>query len=219
MPYLPHVRLTARFNLGASATPVEQASCSLNFHDVGVPLTAGNWQLVCNDAFDDWAAWVQRSTSKVMQSVKLMDVRLYHIDADGHSVDDTIISAGTPVSGVMTNDQHPFQCSIVTTLEAGTRGLGRFGRIYLPPCGVGIGQDGLMDGSTVNGMFTSVKTLLSDLSNLPGIDAEWGLVVAGRTGSGTLRPVDRVRMGKVMDTQRRRRRSLVEGYLSDAFTP
>jgi hypothetical protein len=174
---------------------------------------------MANDCFDDWAAWVTRSASKVVAAVTLEDVRVYNIDTEGHAVDDTVISEGTPVSGTTTQDRHPWQCSTVLTLEAGTRGQGRFGRIFLPPQGIEIKSDGLMDPSASAAAWGSAQTLLAALSNRPTIDAGWGLVVAGRTGtSGTLREVTRIRMGRVMDTQRRRRRSLKEQYYTSVFS-
>jgi hypothetical protein len=146
-------------------------------------------------------------------------VKLYSVDSTGHIDRDPATSTGAAVSGTSATNGHPWQCSMVMTLVAGARGKGRFGRIYLPPQGFTILSDGTVTLVQRDAMFASTKTLLENLSNAPGPDSGFGLVVAGRTGGGTLRDVTEVRMGAVCDTQRRRRRSLGENYAVGSFTP
>lgn len=215
MPYIPHVRITTRFSLGEEGAPKEQASCTLNFNPgASATSSASVRQQLVNDAFDDWAAWIGTTGSRVSASVKLDECRLYVIGTDGHITEDPAVSEGSPVRGIIGTgtDTHPWQVSVVLTLVAGVRGLGRFGRIYLPPMSFTMKPDGTINDGHFGQMFESAQSLMAALSDKPLIDAGWGLRVAGRTGSGTLREVTELRMGHVADTQRRRRRSLAEGY-------
>lgn len=217
MPYVPHWRMTTHFNLGFSGTPKEEATCTLNFNP-GAALAWTAAQDIANDAFADWATWVGDSGARVSSSVELDVLKMYSIDASGHMDEDPITAVGTPVSGTSSTSLHPWQCSVVMTLVSGLTGKGRFGRIYLPPQSYTVTQDGLIDPTQHGTMFTATKTLLEGLSNLPGLDVGWRLAIAGRTGTGTLRDVSQVRMGRVADTQRRRRRSLDEAYVTGAFS-
>jgi hypothetical protein len=173
-----------------------------------------------NDAFDDWSTWLTSPDSQVPSSVKLLETVFYEVGTDGKITADPVRSTGAPVSGSYSpSSSHPWQCSVVVTLVAGARGKGRFGRIFLPPQIYPITTDGLIESSRQTAMFTSAKALLTNLSDRSGPDTGWGLKVIGRTGSGTSRDVTEVRMGKVADTQRRRRRSLDEAYSVSSFTP
>lgn len=211
---IPHFRITARFDLGTSASPeLEEATCTLAFKR-DTALSASGRQDYVDDAFADWAAFVIDGSAKISNTVLLRECRLYHIDNTGHIDEDPAISTGEPVRGIAAGPYHPYQCSTVVTLVAGVRGKGRLGRIFLPPSCLPIGQDGSIASGPHSDAVGSVATLLNALGNAPALDVGWGLVVAGHTGTGTLRDVTSFRVGRVMDTQRRRRRSLPEAYVS-----
>lgn len=220
MTYIPHVRITARFALGPATSPRETASCTLAFAPTTVPWVEAGRQAVVNDAFDDWSSWVlDAGGSRCLQDVALTECRLYMIGADGRMTADVAVSEQEPVRGTVSRDGgHPWQVSNVVTLVAGSRGKGRFGRIYLPPQSFSMLEDGTISSGQYSNMFDAVQTLLTNLSELPGVDTGFGLVVAGQTGTGTLREVTELRLGHVPDTQRRRRRSLDEAYASRAFS-
>lgn len=217
MPWQPHVRAVTRFLLGPPGTPREEASCTLNF--IGsAPAPAGDKVVLANDIFADWATAITDGSFLVTQDVELSQVRLYSIGSDGRMVGDPTFSTAAAVRGVVQTNKHPWQCSVVLTLVAGSSGKGRFGRIYLPPMGYFITSDGVLADSNHLAIFNGAEALMQRLSNRPGLDAGWKLAVAGSTGaSGTLREVTALRLGKVADTQRRRRRSLDEAYATRPF--
>lgn len=218
MTYLPHLRLATKFNLGPSTTPKETASCTLAFgFPSGVSVTDAQALDLANDCFDDWSAFVTNADNQVSQDVRLVESIIYKIGSDGHITADPAHSTHDAVSGTGTTNKHPWQVTNVVTLVAGTRGKGRFGRIYLPPQCFTMTNDGLVLDGALTVMLTGIKTLLTDLSDKPGIDVGFSLRVAGQTGGGTLREVDSIRLGRVADTQRRRRRSLAEAYHSTDF--
>lgn len=219
--YIPHTRISAIFEIGPMGAPKETASCTLNFK-TGAVLTSVELarQTLVDDAFNDWKTWIQNTDSKVCDSVWLKECRLYAIDADGHSMYDTAHSTAAAVQGSSSSaTNHPWQITNVVSLVAGTRGKGRFGRIYLPPQAFQVDRTtNLIQPTDFNAMWGTAQTLLDSLSNRPSLDEGWGLVVAGKTGTGTLRDVTEIRMGHVADTQRRRRRAIPEGYATAAFS-
>jgi hypothetical protein len=217
MPYVPHFRATAHFSLGAQGSPKEEATCTLNFTKGSIAWAADS-QALADDLFTDWAGWVQDSGSRCSTHVWLDGLKFYSIGPDGKIDQDPVIANGTPAMGQTPTGLHPWQVSVVVSLQAGARGKGRLGRIYLPPQGFSITQDGQIDPTQHSSMFASVQNLMSTLSNKPGVDVGFGIAIAGKTGSGTLRPVETLKMGRVADTQRRRRRSLEESYATTPFT-
>lgn len=217
MPYIPHWRATTHFNLGPTASPKEEATCTLNFQTGVGDIWNDRAQVVANDMYEDWASWVTSAAGRVSSHVTLNGLKLYSVGADGRIDQDPVEADGPPTAGAFPDNLHPWQCTIVATLVAGARGKGRFGRIYLPPQSYTVTNNGTILESHMTDIYASVLDLLTNLSNAPTIDTGFGLVVAGKTGAGTLREVDSIKMGHVVDTQRRRRRSIDENYLVGAF--
>lgn len=210
--------MTTHFDLGPIGTPKEEATCTLNFDPGTVTLWNDDARSVADDSYQDWVDFMTSSDARVSNSVRLTGLTLYSVDASGHIDQDPMVANGDPQSGVTSTPYHPWQVTNVVTLVAGARGKGRFGRIFLPPQCFQVNQDGLIETTHLATMFTAVQTLLTNLSNRSGLDTGFKLVIAGRTGSGTLRPVEEIRMGRVADTQRRRRRSLPESYSTAIFS-
>lgn len=146
------------------------------------------------------------------------EIRHYTIGIDGKAEGEVQIARmGTPVPGQVGTPRPPWQNALAVTLDSGYPAKGRFGRFYLPCPAVTVDNTGLIDLVQAQGIQTAVTTFLDSVSNFPGLDIGWGLAVAGQTGQGTLREVQEVRVGRVVDTQRRRRRQVDEAYLSAAF--
>ncbi len=119
------------------------------------------------------------------------------------------------------------QGSVCVTLgTAVPRGLASKGRLFLPPTDYAIGTDGLLLAAARDGLLTKMKNFLTAVNNMevgnadiaifskgPGVKVdvptkkrwEWTYPTVG-----TVRPVTNVQIGRVVDTQRRRRRQLVE---------
>lgn len=223
MSYVEHIRLVAKGDLGAPGTAKEHWSCGLNFIPEGGVVTS-DWPSVlhgyADDAFDDWAAFITNASSKVSAYCQLREVVGYRIHTDGRAHDDIGRSdKTTSPAGVSSTNLHPWQNALCVTLDAGPPKAGRFGRFYLPPQSFTMsGGSGQVDSGDINSIWSEVITLLTNLSNIPGVDANWKLAVAGQTGGGTLRPVTSIRLGNVCDTVRRRRRQLTESYQIQPFT-
>jgi len=122
------------------------------------------------------------------------------------------------------------QSSLVVTLASErSRGYASKGRVYLPPCGLAIAANsGLISTADVTAVGNTIKTWINAINAIAEIDYV-GIFSKGHgvkevLPSGKIRytypddgeylPVTHLRVGRVHDTQRRRRRSLPEEPVS-----
>lgn len=153
-------------------------------------------------------------------------VKLNRIGPDGKYANPTtthLRELATPVPGTGSTCLPP-QCSMVATLVTDAqRGLASKGRIFLAGLSAAAANvvvtDGLITTAAATSYRDGVATLLNSLNNWPGIDAfSAGLDVSvvskgNASNAGIARKVTGVTVGRVVDTQQRRRRDLPEGYL------
>jgi hypothetical protein len=118
-----------------------------------------------------------------------------------------------PTPGSVVSNAHTYQTAIVSSLRTGTPGASGRGRLYWPATGMALVTASLRPASaTVTSALSAVKTYLSGIE--AAIDATLdgvSLVVWSRSGNSTAN-VSSIQMGDVVDVQRRRRDTLVEGY-------
>jgi hypothetical protein len=104
----------------------------------------------------------------------------------------------------------PPQVSLVATLRSSSkRGLAHAGRIYLPAPPVTLDSDGRITTASRDSVLGRVKLLLDDINS---VDAGLYLAIASKVRDGATKRVVRVEVGRVLDTMRSRRTSLVEDY-------
>ena len=173
------------------------------------------------DLLDHYSTIIQDfhhdAVMKLSQRATLEFVKFNKIKVDGHYKDLTTNEAIVgPIQGGSSTNHPANQVALVVTLTtAVTRGPAHSGRFYLPmPC-FAPGTDGLITTSDATAASERVKTFIEALSDTPGIDvaSSPGVVVMSRkAGAPATRRVSGARVGRVLDTQRRRRRSLVEHY-------
>ena len=102
----------------------------------------------------------------------------------------------------------------VSLLTDAKRGMASRGRFYPPPtsaCASVDYQTGQVGKSSLDPMLTATAQLIRDLNNWPAIDGA-GATVVVLGGNGSMRNVQRIAIGSVPDTQRRRRNALKETY-------
>lgn len=119
-------------------------------------------------------------------------------------------SVFTPVPGAGPN--HPAnQVALAVSLTTGVnRGVAHRGRFYLPMPSLEPQANGLISPEARNPVITAANALIVALNTDPS-----GLKVAvmsRKSGAPSHRQVTNVEVGRVLDTQRRRRRSLAETY-------
>lgn len=107
---------------------------------------------------------------------------------------------------------NPLQISIVSSLQTGRPGRSYNGRIYWPNLGIPIQTNsGRIATQTATQTATDVAALLTQIAEAaPGGSAMHPAVVSHKLAVQTL--ITEVRVGNVLDTQRRRRDKLVEQY-------
>jgi hypothetical protein len=211
MPYAPHLRLTASGDLYGGA---EKFSFGVNLNINGGPaanLNIDDGQFA--DIVTDTVNFFQRSGTGVISRAVLREVKVASIGALGTYTADPKISGilAAPGFDVTGNVKPPAQTSLAVSLNTARRGATGRGRFYLPLPGGAVGDDGLYTDVYRDNVAASVKQWLDDLNNEPNVDV-LGLRVIVASSKGYNTDVTGVRVGRVPDTMRSRRRSLNETY-------
>lgn len=125
---------------------------------------------------------------------------------DTGAMNELVLSPGSvPGTGSMAG---PPQCTIAISLTTPyLRGLAHAGRIY-PPSAVMVESDGRNSAVPTGNSATAAALLIGAINSSNGGQV---VVYSGVRGQ-TANVVNGVRVGRVVDTQRRRRRNLVEDY-------
>lgn len=202
MPYSePHMRLTTRCVLIDGQQ--EEAVFGLRFRMATTP-----GETAMEDVYALTNAWLQSPAMNLTDIWAIESMKLAFLDTDGrYTVDALEYVAPTLDAGPGTTPRYPPQVSIaVTTLTDARRGYASRGRFYLPPCSKFINTDGRMDAVDALGMATRTAQWVDEVTDLLGAPA----AVFSDVGSGTTRSITAIGVGRVLDTQRRRRRSLLE---------
>lgn len=158
-------------------------------------------------------AFHQRNASQIGTLAKLSFVKMNGIDTAGHYITDgtnqalySDLAGGSTLPG-----SYPNQIAQCVTFTTGySRGPAHKGRIYLPmPVApmTTAGTISVVDAASVSGSCDTLQTALN------AVNANWKIAVFSRKlGAPAHRLITGNLVGVVLDTQRRRRRSLVENY-------
>lgn len=222
MPAPQHYRVTWSGVFGTLALPVEEWSMGLSLGPVdGSPfLTRADLEADLN-AFSD--AWVELQAG-VGNNCHLTETTLALVDATGHTpreASGAFIQAkglGTALSGTGTSGM-PLQVALVISQHSLTAGATGRGRFYLPsPVPGTVASDGRMSVATRDAHLLRATAFCNAVQNL-AVTNGYGTLVVASSGSASqgiapgLRPVINVSVGRVLDTQRRRRGDLEEERL------
>lgn len=192
---------------GTSWSPVsEEWQFSMRIKDTGTP-TVSQAQA---DAIYTLAASLFADVTFSMKSVhSFLGVKLAPIGTDGKYVPGEIayFKEGSPVAGAGTGGEPwPGQCALViTTRSSIPRGRASRGRFYLPGMQGTIGTNGKLGAGRNATILGPLKTFLDGVN----VAANVGQVTL-MAKTGEFATVTSLECGDVVDTQRRRRRQLVE---------
>jgi hypothetical protein len=143
---------------------------------------------------------------------KLSFVKLNAIDVDGtYAIDTTTQTVVADVGGGFSVPVYPNQVAIAVTLETGfSRGPAHRGRFYVPmPC-IAVDANGVISTTNRDSLKEGVDTLLAALN---AVRSDYKVAVFSRKRlAPSHRLVTGCHVGRVLDTQRRRRNKLVEAY-------
>jgi hypothetical protein len=214
MPY-PRAHTLLTF-FGDAWAAVEEWSTSLRVDSATLPTVA-----VLDSVAARWATFHANASAGISPNARFLGVKAAPIGADGRYAPNGLSVTSlrpSPVIGGATFAGAP-QLSMVVTLNTDLiRGKGSVGRMYLPACGIPAGSDGRITVANAQALAGAAATLLTDLNGLlEGDLAVFGAGLSG-TGPGSVRDVIGVRVGRVIDTQRRRRNQLDEGYVTSPVT-
>lgn len=200
-----------------TASP-ERFSVGLHYALVGGGGMSGSADL---QAWVDEAAglWGSASVSLIKgalgTSSAITGMRAYYYPASGPAVLSASASVGSGGAG-SGSPVHPFQIARVTTLQTGEAGRSARGRVYWPALTHAVdpatGQS--LPPSGYAAAWAAVLTIIRD--SAPGAIALEPVVYSST--QNRLTEVSSVRVGSVLDTQRRRRDSLLETYEQVALT-
>lgn len=114
---------------------------------------------------------------------------------------------------------HPPQSAIVVSLRTGFPGGSGRGRMYWPASGLPLTLSTLrVDPTYTPGILTGFKTLATDITAIINTQLGGAAVLAvWSRANNALYAVNRLIVGDVVDTQRRRRDALPEAYQSTTY--
>ena len=148
------------------------------------------------------------------EHAKLTSIKLNRVGPDGRYVDSIAREHvySSPIAGPLSITPAPQLSLAVTLRTAIERGRGSKGRVY-PPGGNwsnGVNADGRASTTQATGQANGMKALINPLNTLYSLIGRVG--VASNAGAGRFEHVTHLDVGRVMDTIRSRRSSLVEDY-------
>jgi len=163
------------------------------------------------------SAFHSRPTTHINAKAKLSFVRVTAIGVDGKYIGQGSVEAlFADVPGgntVINGTSFPNQVAHCVSLTTGySRGPAHRGRFYLPLPVHDIDANGVISVAAVTDVDTSCGTLLTDVN--AGV-AEVMVVMSRKDGAPGHRAVTCFQVGRGLDTQRRRRRSLPQAYVKE----
>jgi hypothetical protein len=175
------------------------------------------------DFFTDASAQIAVSDLKVNSQATLDFVKVAAIDTDGHyalesDADLHSVAPGTGAGGGGSAFAAQL-CTVMTFLTVAHRGHASKGRVFLPSADQSsLESDGQMSVAVTEDMRDA---FLGWLNNANGIlssafSASMRLGVLSNVGAGRAHQTTDLTVGRIIDTQRRRRRSLDEAYVTPA---
>jgi hypothetical protein len=184
-------------------------------------------QLLADAVRDAWEVFHESATSYIGNGYTFEQVKLASINADGHTDLENVVYSypATAVAGAISGAtlRLPPQCSLVATLTTErVRGLASKGRMYLPGITLSVDANGKLSTTQAGNVATNLQGFFNAISG--SFDMPNKVILAAK-GTGLLpaltaqnEPVTGIRVGDVIDTQRRRRNALVELYQVRSIT-
>lgn len=220
----PHYLVT----IGGTMAGNELWQTGARFCGTGTPsaseFVAGLAVISASDIYDDAAAVISAGPSWAFpNTTKIAWAKVAAVGTDGRYLSDAIVfNDATPTAGVGTTGRLPNQVALGISLWSGqTLGKGNYGRMYFPSVMASVETDGRWDAGMGTALGANVEAMLNawegELQTAAGVsDLQLSIMAQGATPQN--KAVAWIRVGRVPDTQRRRRNALVESYVDTAWT-
>lgn len=157
--------------------------------------------------------WFGGNGSRIPNNAKMTDWRLYVIGADGKAEGDIHVEDVSAISVTGASAPvYPPQVALAITKVGDNRGPAKLGRFYLPTTAP-FGADMRLSVGEATSIGNEVQAWMkgiSDAIDLPGTVASSSALNISSVGAGVKQMVDHCEVGRVLDTLRSRRRSLLE---------
>lgn len=197
---------------GGKLPGAEQWSCGLRMRKEGMGAVDSGAGLLVGVAAAI-ATFHADTGAHISSHAKLSFVKCNAIGLDGRYIGDGTNEAVYPdLAGAWTGlPKFPNQVAWGVSLLTGfSRGPAHRGRFYLPLPSADLGDDGRFSVAHSDELRETVTELITALN---AVDPDYEVAVFSRkSGAAGNRRVTAAEVGRVPDTQRRRRRSLVEDY-------
>lgn len=156
-------------------------------------------------------AWFISAQSMISSTCRMNWVKCNAIGTDGEYIEDTTNEAAFADIYGSVGMAVPNQIALAISLITGfNRGPAHRGRFFSPMPAIAVGADGLIAAADRNYTKTSAETLLAGINNQSAV---WDVhVMSRKAGAPAHRSVSGIEVGRVLDTQRRRRNKLPETY-------
>lgn len=167
------------------------------------------------------AAFHQRPGTHVSGLATLTFVKANAVNTTGHYIEPVTLEYvyPSPLPGGGSGNQMPNQVTLVVSTTTGlSRGPAHRGRFYLPLPAVQLGgADGRIQLQNAVDVANSAAQFVMEVADTPGLDLLQPLkavVMSRKVGAPATHVITGVEVGRVLDTQRRRRSELPEDYQS-----
>lgn len=159
--------------------------------------------------------WFASPNSRIAAGSRLLEVKANLVRPDGKYANQSRTERHAPPladcpSGAALVHVWPQLTLAISLRTANQRGPGSFGRFYPPTTAVAAQGNGRISSAELTQIADSAQVLINSLN---AVKPPWAVVVASAVDATATR-VTKVLVGNVMDTQRRRRESIPETYIS-----
>lgn len=226
MPYSPHYRVRVSGVFAADTdNPYEIWSWGFQYGS-SATVVPNPVPPIDNDVFDTLLGLItdlhESPSAKIATEAKLTEVKVSAIDPDGHVVVNGNGAFRQRVVQFSPEDHqgggggivHPPQVALCASLQTVRAGRHSRGRFYLPAPVIPVTSSGVISQANRDtvagrlGVFLNAVNAIDDTAN--------AVIVAGSDGISSA--VNILRLGLVLDTQRRRRNALAENYVLTAVS-
>ena len=211
--------------IGSAVAPIDVWQCGVKFAPVGAGEPApspGAFESVAESISTRLVAYHSAPSSLVNTGAILTHFKLAQLGTSGHYVTDPFEYTTPNTNGGGGSLGAPQLAMVVSLRSGSTLGRANYGRYYLPWTAVNLssltakltaGQAAALVNDSVD-MLSDVQGLLQSVG---GLAAPLRLSIMSSEGAGTSRLVENLRVGDVVDTQRRRRNKIRESYEVAAY--
>lgn len=168
----------------------------------------------------DAAVYGLLTNASFATNVECTEWRAYQIGPSGLMEGNPLIRLAEDMAGIPKGTgalRYPTDTSLCVTSEAVNRGPGRFGRFYLPGPAKALASDSRLsetDATTYLTLATNFTKAVSDAIDLEGTQSSEMLNISQVGVAGARQTVDKLKVGRVLDRIERRRRQMVEEWVT-----